>query len=213
MKIKKLRAYLAAGLLAISGTASALPQLNFAGLLSFDPLTGLVIDANLTGTFGFDQPPVFTTPPEDTVVSLAASLTGFTSTPDKTFGFFGNATFAEPDLSITDARGQVLITGDINSLLMSGNNDFNLGKLEGYFTPLDGLLFDQFGSPSSVFAFVLDLEIDFNDEMFKSGFEGNADGYVVGTEVSFPPAAIPEPNLLILLGTGFLLLFRPRRRS
>ena len=210
-KINRLKVYLAAGLLAVSSTAAAVPTLTFDGQLAFDPLSEILqITAKLTGAFGVTG--VDLDPTSATELTLEAMLTGSSSFMGITTGSFGTAS-ANPDISITDASMTELLTGNIDSMLMIGADGRPSGQLQGYFAPTGGLLQGDFGDPSSVFALVLDLSIDFNSQMFTSSFNGIADGAVIGTEISFPLAAVPEPSLLVLLGTGFLILFSSRRRS
>jgi len=186
---------IAASLLLVSSIAQAVPTLFFDGDISYDAQTRLLsVNSILTDTFDIVPQPDLTG-----VLNFEAEYVsefigwGFVT------GTFGSIA-GQNDISVLDANMYPLLTGNFNSLLMSGNaGDFG-SSISGEFIANGGTLEALFGV-GNVIALQFNLDVALNDNTFNQNFTAHIDGRVEGT----PAVNVPEPSILALLGFGFLI--------
>lgn len=188
---------LAVGLLVASSASFAIPTLKFGGNISYTADTLSPADLNITGVLipGYTDlsiAPVL----ESSSVILSADFISASSADGNTTGLFG--TTPVNDLLISDNYGlNTLLTGDVNSLMLTGREDTNFGILVGTIEITGGLLADDFGGLGSLFAINFNLDTMFAPDMFDSDFFGITNG-------SITAAVVPEPMPLALLSIGLI---------
>lgn len=195
------------GLIFATG-ASAVPTLNFDGTLDYVASSGaLTLTAELSGYQDISVTPTL----GGSLMSLSATLDSSSSTPlgfgfeEVTGNFIGGT--ATPDLSIVDGSTVNLLEADIISLSLVGLSGPGLpgtsGTLEGFLTPLSGLLLNDFTNPSSLIALVVNLDISFSAGMFLQDFSGLTNSTGAGNGIQTLP--VPEPTIPLLFGTALVL--------
>lgn len=193
-------------LLAISGTAQALPTLYFDGQFHFDASTGLMtIDAVVEG--GVDLSHAIQ--PQGSTFSLVARLGGVGSNGPFVEALFGGVDGS--DLTVLNGGDAGLLLGaDVNSLLMSGFQGDDIGFLDGMLVAQSGLLLSDFFNDVTLFALQLELTAPFSMDMFLTSFSGMVDGQIVGKPGEI---AVPEPGSLALFVIGLAGLIWARKKQ
>jgi len=193
---------MAVSLLLVSSIAQAVPTLYFDGNVSYDSNTKHIsVSSILTDTFDIVPQPDLT----GLLNFEAEYVSEFTG-----FGFvtgtFGTVA-GQNDISVSDANMNSLLTGNFNSLLMSGSaGDFS-STINGELVSNGGTLEELFGV-GNVIALQFNLDVALNDHTFDQDFNAHIDGRVEGTAVT-----VPEPNILALLGLSLLITGFARRYS
>ena len=203
MEMKKLIQNLGFSLALLANTAFAVPTLYFDGDINYS-VTRSTGELTITGTLinSTDVP----------MPDLASSTLSFGAIFDSevgldsfTAGLFNGVGLVD-DLSISDSSGS-LLTGDFSQLYMIGGNGDNYGSLRGVLSSTGGSL-SSFFSTSDLIALEFNLGSAFGPEMFKQSFTGRVNGTLTGSG-----QAVPEPNILALLGIGLLMVGAARKVS
>lgn len=197
MKISKISAFIATGLLFISTSCFAIPMLTFGGNIFYTADESAPADLNVSATLLPGNAGLSVTPDLATSsVILLADLQSASSDGAYTTGRFGNT--PDNDLQISDASHTInLLTGDVSTLVLTGREATNLGILAGTINITGGLLADDFGGIGSLFSISFNLDTLFNPDMFNSDFSGFANGSITSAELL-------EPMILALFITGLL---------
>ena len=192
-----IKSLLTVGLLVASSASFAIPTLKFGGNISYT--TGIMspADLNISGVLIPGYTDLSITPDlASSSVILSADFLSASSADGNTTGLFG--TTPANDLLISDNYGlNTLLTGDVNSLMLTGREDTNLGILVGTIEITGGLLADDFGGLGSLFSINFNLDTLFAPDMFDSNFFGITNGSITSAE-------IPEPMPLALLSIGLI---------
>ena len=192
-----IKALFAVGLLAVSSVSLAIPTLKFGGSILYTTDILSPADLNISGVLipgatGLSYEPDLAT----SSVILSADFVSASSDGTNTTGLFG--TTPANDLLISDNFGlNTLLTGDVDSLLLTGREGTNLGILAGTLTITGGLLAGDFGGVGSLFAINFNLDTLFAPTMFDSDFFGITNGSITKVEV-------PEPMPRALLSLGLI---------
>ena len=197
MKIysKTFRSLFAVGLLFASSSCFAIPTLTYGGSIFYDsaglaPADLIVSGVLIPGSTDLSYSPDLAS----SLVMLSANFLSASSDGSYTTGLFSSAT--PLDLHISDTFGtNTLLTGNIDTLLLTGREGTNLGILAGTINITGGLLAGDFGGAGSLFAINFNLDTLFNPDMFNSDFSGNTNGSIT---------KVPEPAPLALLSIGLL---------
>ena len=187
---------LAVGLLVASSASFAIPTLKFGGNISYTTNITSPADLNISGVLipGFQDLSIAPDLATSSVI-LSADFVSASSADGNTTGLFG--TTPANDLLISDNFGlNTLLTGDVNSLMLTGREGTNLGILVGTIEITGGLLAGDFGGMGSLFAINFNLDTMFAPNMFDSDFFGITNGSITQT--------VPEPMPLVLLSIGLI---------
>lgn len=187
---------LAVGLLVASSASFAIPTLKFGGNISYTTNITSPADLNISGVLipGFQDLSIAPDLATSSVI-LSADFVSASSADGNTTGLFG--TTPVNDLLISDNFGlNTLLTGDVNSLMLTGREGTNLGILVGTIEITGGLLAGDFGGMGSLFAINFNLDTMFAPNMFDSDFFGITNGSITQT--------VPEPMPLVLLSIGLI---------
>ena len=187
---------LAVGLLVASSASFAIPTLKFGGNISYTTNITSPADLNISGVLipGFQDLSIAPDLATSSVI-LSADFVSASSADGNTTGLFG--TTPVNDLLISDNFGlNTLLTGDVNSLMLTGREGTNLGILVGTIEITGGLLAGDFGGVGSLFAINFNLDTMFAPYMFDSDFFGITNGSITQT--------VPEPMPLVLLSIGLI---------
>ena len=187
---------LAVGLLVASSASFAIPTLKFGGNISYTTNITSPADLNISGVLipGFQDLSIAPDLATSSVI-LSADFVSASSADGNTTGLFG--TTPVNDLLISDNFGlNTLLTGDVNSLMLTGREGTNLGILVGTIEITGGLLAGDFGGMGSLFAINFNLDTMFAPYMFDSDFFGITNGSITQT--------VPEPMPLVLLSIGLI---------
>ena len=189
-------ALLAVGLLVASSASFAIPTLKFGGNISYTTNILSPADLNISGVLipGFQDLSIAPDLATSSVI-LSADFVSASSADGNTTGLFG--TTPANDLLISDNFGlNTLLTGDVDSLMLTGREGTNLGILVGTIEITGGLLAGDFGGLGSLFAINFNLDTLFAPGMFDSDFFGITNGSITQT--------VPEPMPLVLLSIGLI---------
>ena len=184
------------GLLVASSASFAIPTLKFGGNISYTTNILSPADLNITGVLipGYTDLSVAPDLSSSSVI-LSADFISASSADGNTTGLFG--TTPANDLLISDNFGlNTLLTGDVDSLMLTGREGTNLGTLVGTIEITGGLLAGDFGGLGSLFAIKFNLDTLFAPGMFDSDFFGITNGSITQT--------VPEPMPLVLLSIGLI---------
>ena len=187
---------LAVGLLVASSASFAIPTLKFGGNISYTTNITSPADLNISGVLipGFQDLSIAPDLATSSLI-LSADFISASSTGGNTTGLFG--TTPANDLLISDNFGlNTLLTGDVDSLMLTGREGTNLGILVGTIEITGGLLAGDFGGMGSLFAINFNLDTMFAPAMFDSDFFGITNGSITQT--------VPEPMPLVLLSIGLI---------
>jgi len=187
---------LAVGLLVASSASFAIPTLKFGGNISYTTDILSPADLNISGVLipGFQDLSIAPDLATSSVI-LSADFVSASSADGNTTGLFG--TTPANDLLISDNFGlNTLLTGDVDSLMLTGREGTNLGILVGTIEITGGLLAGDFGGMGSLFAINFNLDTMFAPNMFDSDFFGITNGSITQT--------VPEPMPLVLLSIGLI---------
>jgi hypothetical protein len=187
---------LAVGLLVTSSVSFAIPTLKFGGNILYTTDITSPADLNISGVLipGFQDLSIAPDLTSSSVI-LSADFVSASSVDGNTTGLFG--TTPANDLLISDNFGlNTLLTGDVNSLMLTGREGTNLGILVGTIEITGGLLAGDFGGLGSLFAINFNLDTVFAPDMFDSSFFGITNGSITAT--------VPEPMPLVLLSIGLI---------
>ena len=201
---KLIRSLFTIGLLVVSSSSIAIPTLKFGGNISYSTNALSPSDLNITGVLipGYTDLSISPDLASSSVI-LSADFISSSSADGYTTGLFG--TKSANDLLISDNFGlNTLLTGDIDTLLLTGRDGTKLGILAGTINITGGSLVGDFGGVGSLFAINFNLDTVFNPGMFTSDIYGDTNGSITG---------VPEPTIMALLGIGLLgvVLTRTRR--
>lgn len=203
-----IRIFVAVAILGLpSMQVGAVPTLTFInGAVTYDSGSGdLTAKATLDDYLDLSLDPVLA----GSSLSLGAHLKSVdASDPLYTQALFDSV--PGNDLYVEGGDGAVLLTAELDSLIMKGQNGRDFGTVKGTFSATGGLLADLFG-PGYLIAMEFSLgplssSPIFSADMFDSDFAGGIKGRLEGTPV-------PEPGPLGLLGAGILLIGTMHRRS
>ena len=187
---------LAVGLLVASSASFAIPTLKFGGNISYTTNITSPADLNISGVLipGFQDLSIAPDLATSSVI-LSADFVSASSADGNTTGLFG--TTPANDLLISDNFGlNTLLTGDVDSLMLTGRDGTNLGILVGTIEITGGLLAADFGGLGSLFAINFNLDTMFAPAMFDSDFFGITNGSIT--------AVVPEPMPLALLSIALI---------
>lgn len=199
-----IKSLLAVGLLVVTSTSFAIPTLKFGGNIQYTTNILSPADLNITGVLIPGYEGLSITPDLATSsVILSADFLSASSDGVNTTGLFGSTPVN--DLLISDSFGiNTLLTGDVDSLVLTGREGTNLGILAGTLTITGGLLAGDFGGLGSLFAINFNLDTLFAPTMFDSDFFGITNG-------SITRATVAEPMPLVLLSLGLIALTFSRK--
>ena len=169
---KIIRSLLTIGLLVVSSSSIAIPTLKFGGNISYSTNILSPADLNISGVLipGYTDLSISPDLATSSVI-LSADFMSSSSADGYTTGLFG--TTPANDLLISDNFGlNTLLTGNIDSLLLTGREGTNLGILAGTLEITGGLLAGNFGGTGSLFAINFNLDTIFAPDMFYTYFSG-----------------------------------------
>ena len=195
-----LRAMVAILALTFATTAGAVvPSIDFDGPVSYTPSSGLLqVNANVTALNGI---PALQIP--GTLV-LDAYFAGYLATTPMVLGNFTG--MAGDELLVTDASG-LLLSADLDSLVVGGTVGDDNGFMTGFFSATGGSRAGEFGV-SKLFTLVLNFadSVVFTTDMFSNrDWTAQVDGDLT---------SVPEPGILALLSLGLgLISLRVRRKG
>jgi hypothetical protein len=211
--MKKLLNSMVIALALVAQSAYAVPTLFFDGEITFDPTeaisgpSGLLrISSTLTATLDLGFAPELV----GSSLNFSAMLASVdASNPFITVGLFEGR--AGNDITVTDGNANDLLLGDISGLRLLGRNTRGSGRVLGTVNATGGSLASFFGDGQLV-ALQFNLTADIDPDMYLNSFSGRIDGSIEGDDTQ----AVPEPEVLTLLGLGLVMMGvvrKTRRRS
>ena len=211
--LQNIRSQLAVVFLLTSTNCLAIPTLEYSGFMEYfaDPDNSDPADLGIVGTLVPPDPIDISLGVDlnSSFVSMGANFLSATSTADETTATFGTTSFT--DIEIKDgfatASERLLLTANIDTLTMTGNNGSFIGALEGTVSITGGLLATDFGGVGSLLGLSFNFEpgvgiFPFGPDLFNSNFSGSARGSIKG---------VPEPAPLALLSVGLLGIVLTRK--
>jgi len=198
--LNTMKSLLTVVLLLTSSASFAIPTLKFGGSILYSTEVLSPADLNISGVLIPGYQDLSITPDLATSsVILSADFISASSAGGYTTGLFG--TTPANDLLISDNFGlNTLLTGNIDSLLLTGREGTNLGILAGTLEITGGLLAGDFGGAGSLFAINFNLDTVFAPGMFDSDFYGITNGSITRDDT----VTVPEPMPLVLLSIGLI---------
>lgn len=200
----KFRALILFGLFFVSTSCFSMPTLTFGGSIFYTTDASSPADLKVSGVLLPGYTDISIIPDLATSsVKLLADLVSASSDGAYTEGLFG--TTPMNDLLISDASHTInLLTGEVDTLFLTGREGTNLGILAGKVDITGGLLAGDFGGVGSIFSINFNLNTLFNPNMFDGDFFGISNGSITKVE-------LVEPMPLALLVTGLLGIAMTRR--
>ena len=184
----------------VATSAYAIPTLFFDGKVNYSALTGeLSVTSVLTATTEIGSMPE--------LLGSSLSFSAFLSGTDVSNSRISIGLFDTANISITDGDTNNLLMGSFSDLKMLGRNGRSSGRVSGTVNATGGSLADMFGA-GILSALEFNLSQTFSANMFGADFTGRVDGRLEGEAV-----AMPEPNILALLGLGLALISVLRFKS
>ncbi|MDT8281324.1 MAG: PEP-CTERM sorting domain-containing protein [Gammaproteobacteria bacterium] len=194
----------------VTSSVHAIPTLLFDGDINYTADGWLTVTSELTGA-------IDVAPTIPTLLGSSLNFSVFLNSVDATntrvtVGYFG--TGAGTDLSVIDGgvTSNTLLTGNFNTLSVTGSNGRSSGLVEGTLNADGGALQSLFGI-GNLIALQFNLNTVFSADMFDSSFYGAIDGRLEGEAVNVPEPSIPALLALGILFIGFVNRTGLNRRS